>query len=260
MGCFYFLREKTDFVNDFLVKLDVDAPTPLMHPDAAAVFNKLRGSVHSAAGFDFLGKCGDIFRDSTFVSNKDGVANRSWHKTGRAFDYDQTNTNLVIVSEPNGGRQFFRTYLKCWPDRGVQREVRDIRGYIVSARLIDFTRMAEDHGFKRIPAWSGWQDHYNRREFWHSQYNPTNLTWDAAMLQLQGKSRPHGERVLGLNDRGEDVRLIEAHLVTKGYLDAKYADTVFDAFTKAGVEKYQAANGLDVDGLVGPRTRAKLFA
>ena len=41
------------------------------------------------------------------------VAYRSNHKTGRAFDYDQTSTAIVIVLEPRNGKTFFRTYLKC---------------------------------------------------------------------------------------------------------------------------------------------------
>ena len=42
---------------------------------------------------------------------------------------------------------------------------------------------AESNGFHRIPAWTGWQKHYNRREFWHYQFDE-GLTWEAAMKQL----------------------------------------------------------------------------
>jgi len=249
-------------MSDVLVKLPgVTAPMPMMHRDAAEVFAKVRSEVAVKAGRDFLSRCGDILRPAGFTSKKDGVAQRSWHKTGRAFDYDQTSAALVIVSEPIGGKQYFRTYLKCARQDGSQGELlsrKDIRGFNVKAYLIDFTRIAESFGFKRVPAWSGWQKSYNRREFWHYQYTQ-GLTWDAAMLQLRDKFRPVAEKVVGLNDRGDDVRAIQTRLAAKKLLPSKEIDGVFGAITMAAVKKFQAANSLDVDGLVGPLTRARLF-
>ena len=169
-----------------LVKISASAPTPMMHPAAAAVFEKLRVIVREGSGIDFLAKCGDVLRPADFTSTKDGVATRSWHKTGRAFDYDQTNKSLVIVSEPKAGKQFFRTWLYCKPQdgsKGVKKTVRDYRGGSASGYLFDFTAAAEGLGFKRIPAWTGWQTHYNRREFWHYQFDD-GLTWQAAMAQI----------------------------------------------------------------------------
>lgn len=234
---------------------------PYMRPDAAEVFNNLRNTVAAECGFDFLGKCGDIFRSPNFVSNKDGVANRSWHKCGVAFDYDQDCPHLVIVSEVIGGKQFFRTYLKCVPQDGSlgkKLSVKDMRGYTVNTYLFDFTAAAEAVGFERIPAWNGWQKNYNRREFWHYQYDQ-NLSWDAAMLQLKGKSRPSSDTVIGLNDRGENVRVIQAKLAELGFLPKKEIDGVFGAKSKAAVAKFQSKNGLDADGIVGPKTRELLF-
>ena len=169
-----------------LVPISTKAPTPLMHPAAAAAFEKLREAVRIGSGVDFLARCGDVHRPADFHSSKDGVADRSWHKTGRAFDYDQTSTALVIVSEPRSGKQYFRTYLFCKKQdgsQGVKKTVRDYRGGSASGYLFDFTAAAESHGFKRIPAWTGWQKHYNRREFWHYQFDE-GLTWEAAMAQL----------------------------------------------------------------------------
>src|SRR3954471_1351311 len=83
-----------------LVNVDTKAPDARMHPSVAPHFNKLREIVREGSGRDFLAKCGDILRDPHFTSGKDGVADRSWHKTGRAFDYDQTSPYLVLVSVP----------------------------------------------------------------------------------------------------------------------------------------------------------------
>ncbi len=251
-------------LNDLIVKLPgVTAPQPYMHRDAAAAFHLMRVEVIAEAGFDFFALCGDIKRDASLVSTKDGVAFRSWHKTGRAVDYDQTSKYLVIVSEPTGGKQYFRTYLKCAKQDGslgTKRKLRDMRGYDVNVYVIDLTAIAEKHQFKRIPAWDGWRKNYNRREFWHYQYNPQNLTWDAAMLELRGKVRPAADMVLGLNDRGDAVRAVQAKLASKKLLPQSEVDGVFGAKTKAAVIKFQSANGLSVDGLVGPATRAKLFS
>lgn len=246
-----------------IVKLTtVSAPQPFMRPDAAGVYLRLRNEIAASCGFDFLGRCGDIFRDAGFVSRKDGVANRSWHKCAVAFDYDQNSNALVLVSEPIGGKQYFRTYLKCSDQHGklgARKTLRDMRGYSVTAWVVDFTAIAESMGFKRIPAWNGWKSNYNRREFWHYQYNPAGLTWDAAMLELRGKSRPAALKVLGLNDRDDDVRKIQARLEVLGLLPKKEIDGVYGAKTKSAVAKFQTANNLDVDGLVGPLTRAKLL-
>jgi hypothetical protein len=235
---------------------NVKAPMPQMHPDAAALFKILRDTVLNSAGFDFLGVCGDISRPANYTSTKDGVANRSWHKTGRAFDYDQECKNLVIVSEPNGGKQFFRTYLKTAKQDGSQGKylkVKDYRGAVVTAWLFDFTEAAEMIGFKRIPAWNGWQKNYNRREFWHYQYDQ-GLTWHEAMQQLRGKTASQSQKILGVNDRGEKVKAIQSALNRRGLLPSAAMDGVFGEKTKTAVIAFQKNNKLTADGLVGART------
>lgn len=248
-------------MSEVLVRLNVTAPTPKMHFRAAERYNQLRNTVAAGAGFDFLARCGDMLRAANFVSSKDGVANRSWHKTGRAFDYDQESNALVIVAETIGGKQFFRTYLKCARQDGTlgkKLSVRDMRGFTVNAYLFDFTAAAEAIGFDRIPAWNGWKSNYNRREFWHYQFDE-GKSWDEAMLELKGKARPAADKVIGLNDRGDNVRLVQTRLAEKGFLAEKECDGVYGAKTKAAVAKFQTKNGLDPDGLVGPQTKQKLF-
>ncbi|HEV7701395.1 MAG TPA: peptidoglycan-binding domain-containing protein [Pyrinomonadaceae bacterium] len=260
-----------------LVKLEgVTAPQPYMRPSVAERYIQLRATVLEKTGVDFLAKCGDVFREAAFHSSKDGVAERSWHKTGRVFDYNQESKAIVIVSEPSGGQQFFRTYLKCGRQdgsQGIKKTVHDYRGYNVSAYLFDFTAAAQVVGFHRIPAWSGWQTHYNRREFWHYQCDE-GLTWDAAMAQLKGKptaaattthtptlgSQDDKDTVLGLNDRGTAVRSVQATLVGLHLLPQKECDGIYGSKTKAAVAKFQKTHGLPTDGLVGPLTRAKLFS
>lgn len=243
-----------------LVPVNTKAPTPMMHRDVAPLFDELRRRVRFSSGVDFLAVCGDVLRPAGFVSSKDGVANRSWHKTGRAFDYDQSNKALIIVSEPKSGRQYFRTFLLCARQDGSQGQKRVLRHYNggqTNAFVFDFTAAAEEMGFTRIPAWKGWQKSWNRREFWHYEKRD-RLTWDAAMLQLRNKTRSAADRVIGLSDRGEDVAVIQRALSTIGLLPPAEIDGIFGAQTKAAVAEFQRQKGLDSDGLVGPKTRAKL--
>ncbi len=243
-----------------LKKINTSAGMPYMHESIAPLFDQLRAIVHKGSGVDFLAKCADVSRAADFVSSKDGVANRSWHKTGRAFDYDQTNKAVIYVSQPKKGKQYFRTYLMCAKQDGTQGRkvsVRDFRGGSANAYLFDFTEAAEALGFSRIPAWNGWQKSYNRREFWHYEKRD-GLTWDEAMLQLRGKVRPPAQKVLGLSDRGADVLAVQRAFHGLGILPKAEIDGIFGAKTKAAVVEFQRRNRISVDGLVGPMTRQKM--
>jgi cell wall-associated NlpC family hydrolase len=60
-------------------------------------------------------------------------------------------------------------------------------------------------------------------------------------------------------DRGEDVRRIQRRLQMHGF-DPGPADGAFGPRTEAAVRAFQHAKGLEVDGIVGPLTRAALEA
>ena len=252
----------------FLVNIDTAAPTPKMVKSAANAFRKLREIVRAGSGVDFLAKCGDVFRSAHFVSKKSGVADRSWHKTGRAFDYDQTSPAIVVVSEPIGGKQYFRTWIRATGGNCIKRTVQDFRGFNVSAPLFDFTATAEAQGFKRIPAWSNWRRVYTQMEFWHYQYDE-GLSWDAAMRMLKAngggeitdaRSTPHA--VIGLNDRDQNtkglVTKIQTALAFAGLLPTKEIDGVYGPKTRNAVAAFQRLKRLAADGLAGPQTQAAM--
>ena len=58
--------------------------------------------------------------------------------------------------------------------------------------------------------------------------------------------------------QGEDVKAVKDRLVALGYLHAATHDTFGDDTLQA-VRSFQAANGLEADGVVGPLTWAALF-
>lgn len=65
-------------------------------------------------------------------------------------------------------------------------------------------------------------------------------------------------KVYKMGQRSEDVRAIQRILISKGYLGAKYDTGYFGSLTFEAVKKFQKANKLTVDGIVGKNTIAKL--
>ena len=63
---------------------------------------------------------------------------------------------------------------------------------------------------------------------------------------------------LELGDTDPEVVCLESQLIAAGALSEVGPDEVFDDATDAGVRKFQAANGLVVDGVVGPQTAKQL--
>ena len=76
---------------------------------------------------------------------------------------------------------------------------------------------------------------------------------------------PSSERILKLKMTGEDVKALQIYLNTHGYILAKtgfgspgHETNFFGILTKKVVIKFQLANGLKPDGIVGPKTREKM--
>ena len=71
----------------------------------------------------------------------------------------------------------------------------------------------------------------------------------------------HDVRILGIDDEGEDVAKLQAMLEQEGY-DLEYCggcDGVFGEGTEYAVKSFQKAMQLEVDGVVGEKTWAKLL-
>lgn len=63
---------------------------------------------------------------------------------------------------------------------------------------------------------------------------------------------------LELDDADPEVACLESQLIAAGALSEVAPDEVFDEATDAAVRKFQGANGLVVDGVVGPQTASQL--
>ena len=67
------------------------------------------------------------------------------------------------------------------------------------------------------------------------------------------------ERVIKEGDKGADVELMQSRLAALGFLRKSEIDGDFGLITLGAVCAFQLKNGLDVDGIVGPATKAKLY-
>ena len=82
-----------------------------------------------------------------------------------------------------------------------------------------------------------------------------NALYSSASAQA---SVPAGPAELSLGSSGEDVLAVQVQLHALGY-DPGPLDGYFGPLTEAAVKEFQAANGLYVDGVVGPITYNALF-
>ena len=156
--------------DETFLSMDVVAPLPFLRKDAAGKFNALRAAVNEGAGFDFLARCGDMFRLGHAKALKLGTAFNSRHKKGEAFDYNQEDPRVLLVREYGLKGLKWRTYLLCQKQDGSQctkRELHTDNAGFVSAYVFDFTAAAEEFGWERIHAQPGWATEPTKKEFWH---------------------------------------------------------------------------------------------
>ncbi len=66
-------------------------------------------------------------------------------------------------------------------------------------------------------------------------------------------------QTLSAGASGEEVRALQERLVALGYLSGE-ADGQYGAQTRRAVKAFQRRNGLDADGIAGPKTLARLYA
>lgn len=159
--------------------------------DLENVVNK----VLELTGVDIGTGFGDTVRNLKSTTTKDGADNFSWHKTGRAVDFNQ-GLKWVIVEDPTGKDMYFRLYLAAsnkdvvtkykkniTKTDGVKFNHNPLGTKVYETTLIDVTKILEDNGFYRIRAHDGWESYYNRREWWHYE-NRDGLNWFQALSQL----------------------------------------------------------------------------
>lgn len=85
---------------------------------------------------------------------------------------------------------------------------------------------------------------------------PKSTSGQASSNQSSYNSAAYGTRLLVLGSFGEDVKVLQANLNYNGY--NLVVDGIFGNQTLNSVKDFQGKNGLKADGMVGPKTVAKL--
>ena len=189
---------------------DVAAPSAYLSNRVDDSFNALRRRISDDTGWDFLGKLEDAF----WLLERPiqpGEERRNWLMTGRAFAVDR-NLNLgfpsriEMVREDIGVQTYWRLYvrvddsaqsgqlgepLRRMPWDMLSRNSGDVQAYDQGGRLkttvpegyfIDFTQLAADYGWERVPAGNDWRANFNSVNYWIFR-KTDGLTWYDAMRE-----------------------------------------------------------------------------
>jgi TolB protein len=188
---------------------DIQAPGPYLNDRVDDSFLALRERVIREAGWDFLGALDKMWEPMDAVPPP-GLDSRSWHKAGRAFDLiSDLNVGhhpvIEVVKEPMGAKTWWHVYVRTERQDGSQGEPLHRLPWNFQARysgnisdyenggrakasippgyFIDFTELAADYGWERVPAGDTWRTFFPATLFWHFEKRQ-GLDWESAMLEL----------------------------------------------------------------------------
>lgn len=185
---------------------EVKAPHPYLHDLVDESFQALQTEIAQQSGWDFLYNLENAYVPLT-ASLSPGMA-EDWLYTGRAFAFTTTSLDagwLAIVREDYGPQTYWRVYVRArYQDGSAGMPLHQVpwdfsaryngsttdyeRGGALASVIppgywIDFTRLASQYGWERLPALSLWGASFPAarfNEFVHSD----GLDWHSAMLEL----------------------------------------------------------------------------
>jgi TolB protein len=185
----------------------VEAPNPYLLTGVDQAFNALRACAAERVGWDFLGNL-----ENAFVGLNEplppGTDYDDWLRTGRAFSFHLGALKaewVEIVREDYGGQTFWRVYVRVRPQDGTRGqplrtfpwdfEARysgdplaydqggALKAEIPAGYYFDFTALAADYGFERLPALPNWRTYYHGSRFNQFVFRE-GLSWEQAMLEI----------------------------------------------------------------------------
>jgi TolB protein len=189
-----------------LVDLDVNAPDPRLSSAVVQRFQNLRASVKRQSGWDFLGTLDNAVIDiDTPMPPRE---TNSWLRTGRAIAISRaaiTKGWLVVLPDPTGVSEYWHLYIRtAVQDGSLGTPLRDFPwdfdavtsgtpsafdsggqffGQIPTGYFVDFSQLAAEYGFQRVPSDPDWRSYYFGIHFWEFVCND-GLDWIAAMGEL----------------------------------------------------------------------------
>ncbi len=181
----------------------VNAPFAQLNQVAVPAFDVLRARAADLLGWDALSELSSAFVPLNQPLPPD--RQQDWLYTGRAFELQSALLKvgwMAIVKEDFEGQTYWRIYLKSAGDLG--RPLTELP-WDLSARFsfaesdyqaggelaeilpagawLDFTALAADFGFQRVPALGNWRSYYQGALFNLLVFRQ-GLTWQDAMLEL----------------------------------------------------------------------------
>ena len=187
---------------------DIQAPYPQLHDRVDESFAALRQRVSEEAGWDALAGLSNAFIPLT--TTLDPGLGEDWLYTGRAFALNPLISNagwMVAVRQDFGAQTFWRLFLRVQLQDGSKgvplhnppwdlaaRYDLDPRSYEAGGRYaaippgywIDFTTLARQYGWQRLPALPNWRTYFSGARF--TEFALTGgLDWYSAMLEIYPK-------------------------------------------------------------------------
>lgn len=171
-------------------------------------FNALRQRVIEETGWDYLANLSSSWLPMTYTPPS-GHSRMSWHVCGRAIGLDQTpyeedEPQVELIREDVGNVTYWRVFIRAAEQDGSMGEpLREapwdlnarqqggrarVEGGAPKARIpagyyVDFTTLASDYGWERVPALWRWRYFWPDIRWWEFQ-KTDGLTWWDCMLEV----------------------------------------------------------------------------
>jgi TolB protein len=176
-------------------------------------FNALRRRVIEETGWDYLSELDSAWLPLSYTPPS-GHSRRSWHLCGRAFalnqePYEASSTpeegpQIALVREDIGTATYWRVFLRAAVQDGSMGEPLRVLPWDLHARdeggraevdggvpmerippgyYVDFTALARDYGWERVPSLWRWR-HFWPDILWWEYRKTGDLTWWSCMLEV----------------------------------------------------------------------------
>jgi len=184
----------------------VRAPLPMLQDKADEAFAALRSRLVEEIGWDYLGILENAYVPLTSPLEPGFIDD--WLYTGRAIQVNPAPLQagwMVLAKESYGPETYWRIYLKSRYQDGSQGAplqalpfdpfarhsgdplVYENGGYqsreVPSGYWVDFTRLAGEYGWERLPSLSTWKSAFSGLRY-NEYYLGEGLDWFSAMLEV----------------------------------------------------------------------------
>ncbi|HRE46928.1 MAG TPA: hypothetical protein PLD47_04325 [Aggregatilineales bacterium] len=190
----------------------IRAPLPVLSDRVDDSFVALREVSTQRIGYDFLGAPADLLWTRDRLPEP-GQSRQSWHYAGRAFAFDRnlifnTPAPIEIMREDIGANTYWRVYIRVDPafqdgrlgeplkeypwdfasriegnDPAVFEQGGRRKGAIPKGYYVDFTQLAADFGWERLPSERQWRSNFPSLLYWEFDKRE-GLAWAEAMFEL----------------------------------------------------------------------------